>query len=89
LTIARSLATIAIELAVCKEVLIMEQVYHDFAPIAMPCSRNMVGARQMRDDTTVVIRLSDTEKIVGYGVIPISEYAERYIWRPNSRLRGR
>jgi hypothetical protein len=49
----------------------------------------MVGARQMRDDTTVVIRLSDTEKIVGYGVIHISEYVERYIWRPNSRLRGR
>jgi hypothetical protein len=69
--------------------IIMESVYHDFSPVAMPCSRNMVGARQMRDDTTVVIRLSDTEKIVGYGVIPISEYVERYIWRPNSRLRGR
>jgi L-alanine-DL-glutamate epimerase-like enolase superfamily enzyme len=64
----------------------MESVYHDSFPVAMPCSRNMAGARQQREDGEVLVKLNDTSRIAGYGVIPISEYAARYVWR-KSRLR--
>jgi L-alanine-DL-glutamate epimerase-like enolase superfamily enzyme len=65
------------------------EVYHDLIQVSMPCSRNLADARHLRDENAVLVRLNDTTRIVGYGVVPIVVYAERYIWRPNSRLRGR
>lgn len=67
----------------------MEAVYHDFCPVAMPCSRNLASARQMdHEDDMVLVKLNDTRRVAGYAWIPVADYARRHVWT-NSRLRGR
>lgn len=66
----------------------MEALYHGNQSDAMPCARNRAAARLLVEDNTVMVKLNDTARIAGYGVIPLADYVKRYVWT-NSRLRGR
>lgn len=56
----------------------MEALYHETRPDAMPCSRNITGARQIREENTVIVKLNDTTKTVGFGIVPLADYTKRY-----------